>query len=866
MSSILQTKIQLPPLRDQHILRDHLVRRIQREAMTKLVLVSAPAGFGKSSSLIEWAHHQKREDTVVAWYALDDRDNDPARFAAYLLASCDVAYTDSPTTSAGEQIDLHGAVDHVLNRASRQARSLVLILDDYHLITEPQIHDAIGRMCDHMPSNMRLAIGTRADPPLQLARLRARGEMVEIRMSELRFARDEMRDWLQAALGWQPSADFLLRLDSLTEGWAAAITLILTGDAHDEAALEQQIARYSQSQRHIFDYFAQEILDQQPDDLRRFLLDTCVLDHLEPESCRTLTGNANAPLLLERLAAKNLFVIPLSDDAPVYRYHHLFVQFLRQHLMLQDVDLYYRKHREAAGWFAERGQVVTAVPHALASGDYAYAAGLITDSAWEALTRNGEIMTMIRWLARFPDDEMRLYPRLSLYFSRALYLAGDAEKSQHYVQMATNALADQVNQPLQAIAYSYQATLAAYRGEVTTGRHWIEQANALRDHVSGVDRVRIANTDAFLHYLTADIPAARASYEYALSLAADIPHDFLALDAHFYLAQIDLLAGQLQAVEDRCTALLARYTKRIPPLAAIMVPLARVQYQRDRPIQAEATLRDAIKLAQRANLPDILWLAYINLANVLSAAEVDGAVAILGQAHTIARDYRSPVMVSIIAAAEALLMLRGGHLDEAVVWADSFQPSGQFHQQYETTILARIRLAQGRYAEAHDILAGLIEESQQHGRMWYVIAGNLLRAVAYRAAGDRAAALVSLERALNYAQPHGFVRLLVDEGQPVLDLLDEAVRQGIAVEYAAHLLENASNAKQVQHPADVLTEREREVLAHIAAGASNNDIAAALVLSVGTVKSHIHHIMNKLDAQNRTEAVSKARSLNILPD
>ncbi len=870
MSSLLQTKVQLPPSRLSHIQRERIQQQIDNRPDTHLVLISAPAGFGKSSCLVEWAHHLKDHHVQVAWYALDEHDNDPARFAAYLLQSCLaadralLAHADSSLQS-----DLHEAVNQLLNAASDYAQPLVLILDDYHLIKTPQIHDAVGRMCDRMPPNMRLAIGTRADPPLQLARLRARGEMAELRLGDLRFTKPEIAAWLHTKLGWNPSPDFLTRLDAMTEGWAAALTLIMTSTPDgDEEALARQIARYSQSQRHIFDYFAQEILDQQPDDIRQFLLNTCVLDQLEPEPCRALTGNPHAPLLLEQLARQNLFIIPLSDDAPVFRYHHLFAQFLRQHLALQDRRQYRKQHHHAATWYAENGQIVEAVHHALAAEDYDYAAVLITDRAWETLTARGEIMTVIHWLARFPAEELQQHPRLCLYFSRALYLVGDAAQSQRYVQIATDTLAADADKrhSLQAIAYGYQATLAAYRGDVLAGRHWIERANTLREHVEGVDRVRIANTDAFLCYLTGSLPSARAAYEHALSMAEQIGHDFLALDAHSYLAQIDLLGGELQAVQDRCEMLLAQYLTRIAPLSAIMLPLARVQYQRNHVVAAEATLRDAIKLAHRANLTDILWFAYINLAEVLSLTDIDEATAIVTRAQQIADQFHSPIMASIIKAAQAQLLLRSVRMDEAADWAANFQQDQLYHQQYEAAVAGRIQLAQGRYKAAKDLFMGLIAESEENGRTWYVITGRMLQALAHRASGEVDQALTALEHALIVARPHGFVRLFLDEGQPMLALLREAVKRNVVTDYAAYLLDIAAQADTVQHPADVLTDREIEVLEHIAAGDSNNDIADALVLSIGTVKSHIHHIMTKLDAQNRTEAVSKARSLNILSD
>jgi LuxR family maltose regulon positive regulatory protein len=482
-------------------------------------------------------------------------------------------------------------------------------------------------------------------------------------------------------------------------------------------------------------------------------------------------------------------------------------------------------------------------------------------------------MTIIHWLSRFPDESLRQHPRLSLYFSRALYLTGDTDRAQQILQIAMSAIkqrqpTDDAYEQLWAIACGYQATLSAYRGDVDAGLKWIKEANAVRHAVDGVDQVRIANTDAFLCYLTDTIPAARQSYEHALALAQEIHHDFLALDAHFYLAQIDMLAGDLQAVEDRCNGLLARQATRIAPLSAVMVPLARVQYQRNRVVEAERTLRSAIELAQQANLPDILWFAYISLAEVLAASHIDEAASAVEKAKRIARGYSSPVMASIIDAAGARLMLRSGRDDDAAAWAAEFQsrPAMNYHQEYEQTVLAQVLSAEGHFDQAIVTLEQMISEAERVERGWYVMVGRVLLALTHRAAGDHAAALTALKPALAQAEAQHVVRLFLDQGQPVIRLLQEAVQSGQVGDYVTYLLDTAAHSDQRQHPADALTEREIEVLKHIAAGASNQDIAEMLVISVGTVKSHVHRLMNKLDAQNRTEAVNKARSLHILSD
>lgn len=835
---ILQTKIKPPPLRAEHTPRPRLTTAIKPDA--RFVLVSAPAGFGKSALLAEWT----QELEVVHWLALDARDNDPARFAAYLLAACGLK-TD-------ENINLLDAVDHLLNHVADSERQHTLILDDYHLITEPRIHDALGRLLEYTPPNLRVAIGTRADPPLQLARLRAGGDISEIRLADLGFREDEITAWL----GWQPSARVRQRLYDLTEGWAAALGLIMMAlDSQDDSALEKQLAHYSQAGQHIFDYFAQEVLAQQPDEVQDFLLDTCILNWFDPDLCRALTDSKDAPRLLNQLTTESFFVIRLSDDAPHYRYHHLFEGFLRQYLTLHDELRYLEQHRRAAAWHAEKGEIVEAVEHALSAEAYDFAAELIRDRAWEKLTSRGEITTLLGWLGRFPQEALQAYPRLCLYFSRALYLTGDMVQSEALLDLPAGALQ---GEDLRAIAHNYRATLAAYRGDIGEALHWDGLALEGIEALGGVDRVRVANTNAYLQYLIGDVPSAQQAYKEALSLAEAIGHAYLTLDAHFYLARLDLLSGDLDAVKTRCEGLLDEAQQRIAPLSTIMLPLALMHYHRNQLTDAEATLNEALRLAERGNIPDVLWFAHLALADVyLAQGKHEQTLLHVQQAEAITQSYRSPMLADYLSATTARIKLPLGERGVALRWAEDYASSGGYQRDAEDLILAQVWLFAEKPEAALSVLDNLIPDAQAGQRWGYVLMAEALRSLAYDALTDDENAAKSLQRALDIAQRGGFIRPFLELDKPMLDLLENHPH-----EHARKILDHAT--QDDIHPADKLTERELEVLTLIATGASNQDIADELVLTVGTVKSHIHRIMGKLGAGNRLEAVNKARNLNLL--
>ncbi len=876
--SLLRTKIQLPPLRVQHVQRERVLRRLVNapHPQTRLILVSAPAGFGKSSCLVEWGHQLRKKGALVAWYALDEHDNDPVRFGTYLLGAFQQVSSLFQASDYPKQMGVQETIYHILNTVGDLQSQSILILDDYHLITDPQIHDAVGLMTEYLPENMCLALGTRADPPLPLARLRTQGLITEVRVADLRFQKEEVADWLQAMLGWIPSERLLKQLDGLTEGWAVALALILMNQSlTNEQTLENQLVRYSLTQRHIFDYFAQEVYERQSEPFKAFLLDTCVLDGLNPEVCTALTGRPDAPLILNQLATGSLFIVPLSETEPLYRYHHLFEQFLRQGLELTDHARYLHQHYRASQWHEAHDNLVEAVQHCLAAQNFDSAAQLIETRVWETLTSRGEITTILNWLTRFTDEVLKSRPRLCLYFSRALYLNGDVKGSRHYLELAAQTLKDAESgipnrQALQTIAFNYQATLAAYQGDIEAGRRWIEQANAQQHTVDALDRVRIANTYAFLHYLIGNVSAARGAYQSALEQAEQLQHHYLMLDAHYYLAQTDLLAGKLDLVEARCQGILTQYyPAKMGPLSALMLPLAAVYYQRNRIIEAEATLREAIALARRKNIPDLLWFAHLNLAEILLArGEFNEVEASMAQAQSYARGFQSPIISSVIGAAGAHLALRLSQLEAGAEWAAAYQTTKErgFHRDYEDLTLARIWLAQGKLDQALAFLEQLIASADTGGRLGSAISAKFLQALAYQAKGQMNEALSALEPVLVHAEREGFVRLFLDAGPPALKLLRLAVDRHIVTDYAAYLLDAAAQNASAQHPSDTLTEREIDVLKYIAAGASNQAIADAFVISLGTVKSHIHHIMNKLNAQNRTEAVSKARSLHILAD
>lgn len=874
---LLSTKITLPPLGAAHIPRPRLLDAIALHPQSRLILLSAPAGFGKTSCLLEWVHALQASGTRVAWYALDAQDNDPARFAAYLRGAFLAALGDSPHLNGETAAHPEEVLTGIVNALAGDDRPVTLVLDDYHLITAPEVHAALGLALEHLPPNLRVAIGSRADPPLQLSRLRARGQVAEVRAADLRFNPAEIVRFFERALGLTPSAQHVGKLDRMSEGWAAALRLMTlsldsAGQPVDDAAVERLLRRYSRAHQHIFDYFADEVFAQQDADARRFLLETGILNRLTPDLCAAVTGSCAAPLLLERLSRGGLFLIPLSDVEPVFRYHHLAEDFLRQRLRLEAPERFRDLHRAAAAWFEARGELPDAVRHALEAEDYALAAWLIEERAWEALTSRGEIMTILSWLPRFTEAFLADRPRLSLYFSRALYLTGDIERSAVYVALAQAALdaqpADAPDQvALRTIALNYQATLAAYQGRVSEARELVGRALPHRQAVDPLGQVRLVDTAGFVHYLTGDISEARRWYEEASALAQAIEHVYLTVDAEYYLAEIERSAGLLTPAQDRCERLLERYPRPVAPLSAMMIPLAAVVYERGDALRAEALLREAVAMTRRANMVDILWPACMQLAELLArTGRFDEALTFTRQSEAAVAGFRSPMMRAYVAASQARVLLLQRRLDEAGAWADAYTqaPPPPHTGVYEALTLARVRLAQDQPEQALAVLEPIRAQAVADGRHGHALEAALLAASALQRIGQGGAALDTLRGVLPVAQAGGYLRLFVDAGTPILRLLRALRDQGARDAYITRVIDAFDADAQPVHPAEAVTERERDVLRLLAQGATNQEIVDALVISLGTVKSHINHIMTKLDARNRTEAVARARALGIL--
>lgn len=858
-------------------MRQRLVALVESRSEAQVILISAPAGYGKSVLLQHLAHARIAAGDMVVWCSLDELDDDPARFAQLLASACrEAGLFSDEFFREGQPVDLLSTTSGIVNGVTQRAHPLWLFVDDYHLITSLQIHHAMNRLGAFMPPGMRLAIASRADPPLPLARLKTSHLLLEVRMGDLRFLPEEGAQFVQKETGALLNAHTMERLEFATEGWAAALALFCmqvgpTTFAHDEQRFEEQLSAFTHVQGDLFDYFALEVLDRLPPEERDFLLDTSILERLSPGLCAAVTNRADAGSMLHTLAKSNLFISTNGQAGSDWRYHHLFRDFLRNSLLMHDPGRLAERHRRAAVWHSEHGQCVEAVFHALDAGELTWAAALIEEVAWPELTARGEIVTFLRWLPHFTEQVLRTFPRLCLYFSRALYLTGDLASSGAFVQSVLTALKtnDQESDStgLQAIACNYQATLYGYRGEIEKGLTLNARARLLQAEASPLDRVRIANTEGYLHFLSGNVVAARQAYEEAYADAREQGHHYLELDALGYLICLDTMEGRLHDARQRAEETLARYASPITPLSAIMVPLALVYHEQGESARAETLLRDAIDLARGGLALDILWAAHLALAQVLGA---DGrhpeALAEADQARLIASRLNSPYALDQIRAVRVRLLLVAGSIERAGESTYQAGMPGQAEYCRDPALLAQAYLlAQTGHPQESTVILRQLEIAASDARRYGVLVeARVLLTQCYRALGNHRRAEETLIQAMKQAAPERHIRPFLDDGKTLRPLLNRIASQGIETEFTALLLARLESSAQGSPSALLLTPRELEILALIAAGKSNQEIAVALVISLGTVKSHINHMMTKLDARNRTEAVARARLMKLL--
>jgi ATP/maltotriose-dependent transcriptional regulator MalT len=908
--TLLASKLQVPRLRPHLVHRPRLLQQLQQGLERTLILLSAPAGFGKSTLLADWLASCAIPAT---WFSLDPQDNDPARFISYLLAALQ---TCNPQLAVSRKALLHSlqaaALERVLTllindlQAQRTGEwdHVVLVLDDYHVITNESIHAALCFLLEHLPPYLHLVLSTREDPPLPLARLRGRDALLELRAADLQFTHEETSTYLVEVMGLPLSTEESAQLQVRTEGWITGLHLTaLSLQGRD--APSAFIMTFSGSHHYVADYLLDEVLSRQSQDVQDFLLQTSILHRLSGPLCDAVRAQDDSQAQLDSLERANLFLVPLDDERRWYRYHHLFAQVLQHHLQRTAPTLIPELHRRASCWYEQQGFYTEAVSHALAASAFEEAARLI-EQYIETFLAGSQLQTLLEWLHALPEILVVARPALGLIHALVLMYTNHLEEASARLRTVEHRLhlgedtQDAQGRMLLGQVVGCWGLLARLSGDLERCVALSQQALDLLPETETEAFTRLLRVGALFgaahaYLVSGDVTPAseRLLTQTAAFLSSSTSYQLLTPRVLNLLARLQVLQGRLHqaAATRKAVAQLVSRPEELPVLADSALyyfGLGELLREWNELEAAEQHLARGMELigGMVSVDADKLWLGYAALARLeMARGAHDQALATLGTfRQLIQQRHMAPVLLAQWSALYARMQLVRGELEAARHWVESsgLSPTGASSYLQEEAYLTLVRVSiagelvsptESGLADVLFLLERLLADAEAGMRMHSVLEITLLRSLALEGQGNRTGALAALGRALALAEPEGYIRLFLDEGPPMIRLLREAQRQGLAPAYVAKLLSAASNLERTASPlpaprpsllVEPLTARERDVLRLLLDGASNREIARQLVLSVNTVKKHVLNICGKLNVQRRAQAIAKARMLHLL--
>jgi LuxR family transcriptional regulator, maltose regulon positive regulatory protein len=914
ITSLILTKLRPPAARSRTVHRARLLEKLTPDPEIDLILFCAPAGYGKTTLMVEWLHRLHQDGTAVAWYALDESDNSPNTFGSYLVSSLLQAIPAGSgleavcqVLRATPEVDFLTLLPAVINAICGIDRDILLALDDYHIIRAPAIHQAVEFIIQHRPSHLHIAIGSRANPPLPLARLRAKGRLIELRAGDLRFTTEETDRFLRDSMQLELPESISSQLTERVEGWAAGLQLAalsLSGRPGQEYVLTTMTGGH----KRLVEYLLEEVINQLSEALQSFLLYTSILERLSGPSCDAILNREDSAALLQQLEQSNLFLIPLDEAGVWYRYHHLFRDFLLTWLARTQPEQAAALHRAAVGWYANQGSLREAAHHALRSGDWSFAADFVEQHC-ATLIIQSEIATIYEWTSAFPEVVIRSRPRLCIYQALALayrYQARHRPRVEARLEQAYRALANMDN-PDQALEVSelgavVHSLLAMIPDPAVDAQAQLKMANErLSVYPSGAPgRFPWLLITGYALLALNQPDAAQSAFEEALPLALEAGLFFGYVETTFHMARLAQSQGRLtdsfticQDGQTLMKAVSVQHGLALPALGCLSIAAGCILLEQDRLEEAEQYLRQGLEQMGLGMNPYYLLTAYLALFRLHEMlGQWDQAAGCLDQLEALWPDVK-PITQAF--RVDAMLREKPGDEQAAVQareWLQSYHSTrgdnlplpglgpiagGEAYYQADL-IWTRLQIELSDPQAVQPRLDQQLQIAQAHGLVGRALELKLVQAQFLYRQGDEEQALVLLKEAISVGRPQGYARLF-DQGLVLDELLHQAALQGLAPNAIDRILSTirssrrqAAGAELAKTPGGLpagemvesLSERELEVLHMIASGAANQTIADRFVITVGTVKSHIHHIFEKLNVRNRTEAVARARNLGLI--
>jgi len=904
-TSILVTKLFVPPTRAELVRRPGLIERLIDGLDRKLTLLSAPAGFGKTTLVSHWVENLRNNSETdgqpikVAWLSLDQDDNDPVRFLTYFVTALNqddgiktglgqgtLSMLQSPQPPPAETV-----LTSLINKIATIPEKIIFVLDDFHLIESESVHQALVFLLENLPPQLHLVIATRHDPSLSLGRLRARDQLTELRAADLRFTSSEAADFLNRVMGLNLSSGDIAELETRTEGWIAGLQLAaISMQGHQD--LVGFIKAFTGGHRLVLDFLIEEVLGQQPESIQNFLLQTAVLDRMTGSLCDAITGQENGQKTLEMLDRTNLFIVPLDEERCWYRYHHLFADLLQQRLRQIQPENLPVLHIRAGEWFRKQGLNREAIKHSLDGRDYQNAAELIKTIAIDII-QQGAHSTVVGWINALPEEFVKEQPYLCVLHARALQLTGQLETSEARLIDAENAMdsqnyqVDEVDDSIRGLINSCRAYISFMIGDHT---HTISHAKQALDQLPVTATLIKTQTALYLgiaYRYRGQLRAALDVYHEILPNIQTMGGNSIAVLCYLHLGDLHSEMAQLhQAKEIYEDALkfTERHTGRpdVPYAGYVYVSIGRILRQWNQLKEAHRFTSKGLALCRDWNVADILAFSCLELAYIHQALGNDEQARTSLQEAIHVFDGISSWGGKIAAAHRVKFDMAGGDIEFAENWAktNDLDIDGvfEFHREIEYLVLARVYIAMERLEEARSLIEKIYRIAREIGRKQTELEALILLPHVFSAQGETDQALVHLKQAISIGEQEGYTRIFVDEGPLIARLLYEALKRDVAPEYVQHLLaafpvteqeETDLTKPQVDQSGliEPLSAREIDVLELLARGLTNQVVATRLFISLHTVKAHTRNIYSKLAVNNRTQAVDRARTLGILsPD
>jgi len=918
---ILATKFYIPPPRAKIVLRPRLIERLNEGLQRKLTLISASAGFGKTTLVSEWIASCERP---IAWLSLDEGDNDSTQFLTYLIAALQTLPLRSPrreskvegvATKLGEGVlgtlqspqppPIESILTALINEITTIPDNFIFVLDDYHIIDSKPVDNALTFLLEHLPPQMHLVITTREDPDLPLALLRARGQLTELRATDLRFTPSEAAEFLNQAMSLQLSTEDIAALEARTEGWITGLqlaALALQGSSsiqqgHASRDTSRFIQSFTGSHRFVLDYLVEEVLRRQPECIRSFLLQTSILDRLSGPLCDAVTGHKEGRGILETLERGNLFIVPLDDQRQWYRYHHLFTEVLLAHALEEQPDQILLLHKRASAWYEQNNLSAEAIRHALAARDFERAAGLI-EKSYPAMDATFQHTAWLGWVRKLPDEIVCARPVLSVDYARALMDIGEFEASKPWLLDAEQRLEGSAEEMVVADEEQFRtlpgmialgrSSLAQFQGDIESVVKYAERALELSPEEDHINHAMAAVTLGTAYWDRGDLDGAQRALSVWMNYCQKAGNIIFAIATGAYLAEIMVAQGRLREAErtyKQSIQLASTHDQVHHVTSNLYLGLGLLCHEQGDQQSAAQHLRKSGELGEQTALNDWPYRWRLAQARLKEAeGDLESALDLLDEARGVY--VRSTVPdFHPIDALKARVYLRQDRLSEALDWARerglSVEDDLSYLGEFEHITLARILIAQhqndpvaGSIHEAIALLERLLQAAEAGRRMGSVIEILVVQALALQAQGNVSQALASVVHALTLAEPEGYVRIFVDEGEPMRLLIEKQLRDRDHPlrDYVEKLLAAFTPPTAVPQSKianlkstliEPLSERELEVLRLLGTELSGPEIARELIVSLNTLRTHTKNIFNKLGVNNRRAAVRRAEELNL---